>query len=153
LRDLALLLKLSRRTILRVSFSITTDREDVRRLYEPHCEPIAERLEAVRQLGEAGIATHVTLAPLLPCDPERLAQLALGASERDVIGDPLHVRSAKRHGATTRDAAWKVGSVHRDLDWFEPRYQGEAVAKIRKVVEAAGRRFGVGPEAFGWLAR
>ena len=142
LRDLAALRELTRRTIFRVSFSVTTDREDIRRLYEPHCEPIAERLEAVRRLGTAGIVTHVTLAPLLPCDPERLARLALEASDRDVIGDPLHVRRAKGHGATTREAAWKVSSLHGDLDWLEPRYQGEVVGRIRRVVEAAGRRFG-----------
>ena len=37
LRDLDRLRALARRTTLRVSFSITTNREDVRRLYEPHC--------------------------------------------------------------------------------------------------------------------
>ena len=36
-RDLARLVELSRRTTLRVSFSITTNRESVRKLYEPHC--------------------------------------------------------------------------------------------------------------------
>ncbi|HJY05395.1 MAG TPA: hypothetical protein VJ323_03715, partial [Bryobacteraceae bacterium] len=38
LRDISALRELSRLTTLRVSFSITTDREDVRRRYEPHCE-------------------------------------------------------------------------------------------------------------------
>src|SRR2546422_5361911 len=47
LRDLARLEALARRTRLRVSFSITTDREDVRRLYEPLCASIDERLATV----------------------------------------------------------------------------------------------------------
>ena len=43
LRDLPLLTALSRCTKLRVSFSVTTDRDDVRRIFEPHCAPIEER--------------------------------------------------------------------------------------------------------------
>lgn len=153
LRDLPLLLELNRLTTLRVSFSITTDREDIRRLYEPHCEPIAERLETVRALREAGIATHATLAPLLPCDPERLARLALEATDLDLIGDPLHVRAVKRHGATTREAAEKVSSIHGHMEWYDPEFQRDVVRRIGRVAAAAGRRFGVGPQGFGWLAR
>jgi len=43
-RDIEKLAELSRRTALRVSFSITTNREEVRRLYEPHCAPMDERI-------------------------------------------------------------------------------------------------------------
>ena len=53
LRDLDLLKELAGRTRLRVSFSITTDREDVRRRYEPRCEPIPERLAALSALRDA----------------------------------------------------------------------------------------------------
>jgi DNA repair photolyase len=88
LRDLDRLRTLANRTTLRVSFSITTNREDIRRLYEPHCAPIEERLEVVRALRESGIETFATLAPLLPCDPDLLARAALDASDRDLIGDP-----------------------------------------------------------------
>ena len=67
---------------LRVSFSITTNREDVRKLYEPHCATIEERLDVIRALRDAGIETYATLAPLLPCDPEELARA--GASKPPV---------------------------------------------------------------------
>jgi DNA repair photolyase len=153
LRDLPLLAELNRCTTLRVSFSITTDREDIRKLYEPHCEPNAERLKAVRALREAGIATHATLAPLLPCDPRNLARLALDATGHHLIGDPLHVRSVKRHGATTREEAARVAAIHGHTEWFDAAYQSEVIRVIREVAGAAGRRFGVGPEGFGWLAK
>ncbi len=153
LRDLPLLVELSRRTNVRVSFSVTTDREDVRKLYEPHCESLPERLAAVRALRDAGIATHATLAPLLPCDPQRLARLAIEATDRDLIGDPLHVRSVKRHGATTREAARKVGATHGHMRWFEPDHQQRVVDEISETAKTYGRRFGVGPEGFGWLAK
>ena len=74
LRDLDLLRDLARRTTLRVSFSITTNREDVRRLFEPLCAPYSERIATIRALCDAGIETYATLAPLLPCDPEQLAR-------------------------------------------------------------------------------
>ncbi len=151
LRDTALLQQLARKTRLRVSFSITTDRDDVRRWYEPHCEPIGERLRAVRELEAAGIPTFCTLAPILPCDPAALADLALEASAGGVIGDPLHSRAAKPRGATTRAEAARVSAIRGFERWHEPEFQAEAAAAIRARVEAAGRRFAVGVEGFRML--
>src|SRR5580700_8508425 len=122
LRDLDRLRSLAQRTTLRVSFSITTNRDDVRRLYEPHCSTFEERLETVRTLRSAGIETYATLAPLLPCDPEELTGEALAASGRDLIGDPLHVRAVKRHGATTREAAFRVSSANGFDAWLDPSF-------------------------------
>src|SRR5437763_15841011 len=65
LRDLDRLTALSKRTRLRVSFSVTTNREQVRQMYEPHCAPLADRLNVIRQLRATGIQTFATLAPLL----------------------------------------------------------------------------------------
>ena len=152
-RDTPLLVKLAQRTTVRVSFSLTTNREDVRRIYEPHCVSIADRVSSIKALREAGVTVHATLAPLLPCDPRQLAELALDATDQDVIGDPFHVRSVKKRGATTRDEAARI-SIHQGFDsWHEPEFQSEVVRIIREHVEAAGRRFEVGPKGFSWLAR
>ena len=152
LRDLPALADLSRRTSLRVSFSVTTNRDEVRKLYEPHCASIDQRLETIRELRAAGIRTFVTLAPVLPCDPERLAELALEATDQDILGDPLHIRATKPRGATTREAAAQISRRHDFSAWLEADFQTDAVDQIRKVVERAGRRFAVGPEGFRWLA-
>ena len=152
LRDLDLLLALARRTTLRVSFSITTNREDVRRWYEPHCASIPERLSVIRALRDAGIETYATLAPLLPCDPEELARLAIEASGRDLIGDPLHIRSAKPRGATTRDAAFRVSAAHHHDQWLDPAFQSAIVARIQAAATALGHRFATGPAGFARLA-
>src|SRR5208282_1213751 len=120
LRDIAQLRELAKLTTLRVSFSITTNREDVRKLYEPLCAPIQERLTTIRTLRDAGIETYATLAPLLPCDPEELARVAIEASGRDLIGDPLHVRAVKPRGATTREAAARVSEARGYEAWHEP---------------------------------
>jgi DNA repair photolyase len=152
LRDLARLQRLAGRAALRVSFSITTDNDRVRRLYEPHCASIGERLETVRRLRDAGIAVHATLAPLLPCDPEALIGLALEATDRDIVGDPFHVRAVKKCGATTRDAGVLISRAQGFTEWHDPAFQMAIVERMRQKAAEAGRRFATGPEAFGWLA-
>ena len=137
----------------RVSFSLTTDREDVRRWYEPHCAPLAERVGAMRELRAAGIRVFATLAPILPCDPEALADAALEASGENIVGDPFHVRAVKRHGATTRPQAERVSAAHGFGAWHEPAFQREIVERIGERVRAAGRQFATGTEAFQWLAQ
>jgi len=138
---------------VRVSFSITTNREDVRRLYEPLCAPFETRLEVVRALRGAGIETYATLAPLLPCDPEELARAALEASGRELIGDPLHVRSSKPLGATTREAAFKISGKHGYMEWVDPRFQESVTERIRRVARQAEQDFTTGVEGFAILAR
>jgi DNA repair photolyase len=152
LRDLERLRALTGRTKLRVSFSITTNREEVRKLYEPHCAPITERLDAIRTLRDAGIETYATLAPLLPCDPEELALRALDASGRDLIGDLLHIRSAKPRGATTRDAAFRVSAAHDHQQWFDAEFQAEVVERIQATARSLGHNFATGPSGFATLA-
>ena len=152
LRDLAQLQKLALRTTLRVSFSITTNRDDVRRLYEPHCASFEERLDVVRVLRDAGIETYATLAPLLPCDPEVLARAAIEATGRDLIGDPLHIRSTKRHGATTRDAAFKISALHHHDDYLDAAGQRTVVEQIDSIAREAGFTFTTGPRGFARLA-
>lgn len=153
LRDLARLRELATRTTLRVSFSLTTDNEQVRRWFEPHCAPYDERLSVMRTLREAGLEVYATLAPLLPCDPEVLTRDALAATGRDLVGDPLHIRATKRHGATTREQALRIAQVRGFEDWFEPQFQAELVRRISAIAEASGRRFAIGPAGFGALAR
>ena len=153
LRDLARLVELSKHTSLRVSFSLTTNREDVRKLYEPHCDPIACRIETMRVLRDAGIDTFATLAPLLPCDPEELAGMALAVTQRNLIGDPLHIRAVKPRGATTRDVAVTISERHGLSAWLEPEFQADVTARIARVCTNAGRQFGTGPEGFRWLTQ
>jgi DNA repair photolyase len=153
LRDIERLRRLAQRCVVRVSFSLTTDREEIRKLYEPHCEPLEERLQAIRELVAAGIETYATLAPLLPCDPETLARAAMKATHRDLIGDPLHVRATKRTGATTRAAAWAISRHHGFEQWLDAAFQTEIIERIRQIAAMHGRRFATGPEGFSWLAQ
>jgi len=151
LRDLHLLTALKERTSLRVSFSVTTNREDVRRVFEPHCAPIAERWRTIQLLSDAGIETSVALAPILPCDPEALVEQAIACSRGPLVADPLHVRSVKRSGATTRATAFAICEHHGWSDWLEPAFQNETLARMRIRAQASGRSFGHGVSGFGLL--
>jgi DNA repair photolyase len=147
-RDIDLLKRLR----ARVSFSLTTNDESVRRLYEPHCDSLAARLDAIAQLRKAGIEVHATLAPLLPCDPVELARLALDATSRDLIGDSLHVRSVKPRGATTRDAAWRIAEHHPGhARWFDREFMDGVYCTIANEAAKRERKFLAGPAGFRLL--
>ncbi len=152
-RDLDLLKQLSAVTQLRVSMSVTTDQDSVRKRYEPFCEPNGARLAAIVHLREQGIETYATLAPLLPCNPEHLAALAIAASERDLIGDPLHIRSSKPHGATTRKAAYAIARRGGEEQWFQPEFQREVTLRIQQAAAQRGLNFEIGTRGFALLAR
>ena len=153
LRDIDLLRAAAERTTVRVSFSITTDREDVRRIFEPHCMPIAERWRTVQVLHAAGIETSVAIAPILPCNPEALIEGALACSSGPIVSDPLHVRAVKPSGATTREAAMSICDKHGWNDWLAPAFQRAILARLADSAGAAGREFGCGPAGFGLLTK
>lgn len=86
LDDLALLLRFRRAL---VGFSIPTDADEYRTIFEPHADPIDERIDALRQLHAAGIRTFAVIQPLLPMDPDRLVA-ALAPYVRAVRLDRLY---------------------------------------------------------------
>lgn len=153
LRDVDALRALAQRTRLRISFSLPTNRDEVRRLYEPRCEPVDQRVRVMEELTRAGILVHCTLAPILPCDPECLAELALQSTSCSVIADPLHSREGKPRGATTRPEGLRVSAARNWEEWHRPAFQAQVVDALRTRVEAAGRSFGVGEPGFGMLLR
>lgn len=144
LRDLELI----RRANARISFSVTTNRDDVRKIFEPHCAPIPERWETIRRLRDAGIPVTVTLAPILPCDPEVLIEQALAVSDA-VIADPLHVRASKPSGATTREPAHGICRHYGWEQWLDPAFQAEVLNRMA----ALAPDFAYGPKGFSSLAR
>lgn len=66
------LLKRFRRAL--VGFSIPTDNDEYRRLFEPNADPIEERFAALRALHAAGVKTFAVIQPVLPMNVERLVE-------------------------------------------------------------------------------
>lgn len=84
-RDIDLLTRMKPGS-LRVSMTVESDREDVRRAVTPSAPPYKARLEALRKLVQAGIPVQIAVSPLLPHTTGFAAKLALAAS-RIVVDD------------------------------------------------------------------
>src|SRR3970040_3006579 len=74
---------------IEVGLSIPTDREDIRKIFEPNATSISARIKALGKLKEEGINTYALVAPLLPLNPENLAKL-LDPITDYVMLDGLH---------------------------------------------------------------
>jgi DNA repair photolyase len=102
LRDKQLMRELVDRTDFVANLSIPTLEEKAWRATEPHTPHPRKRIEAVKELVDAGIPTGVLIAPLMPGindSPEQVEEL-LGlvgdAGARSVGGVALHLRGEVR---------------------------------------------------------
>lgn len=84
-RDIDVLRQLSSRVI--VSLTLETDDDAVRRRLTPTSPSVARRLLSARRLREAGIFVQLAIAPMLPNNPSRFAELAAEAMVDRVIVD------------------------------------------------------------------
>ena len=66
LRDIDILARMARRNLVKVALSVTSLDPKLARVMEPRAATPARRLEAIRQLSEAGIPTSVMVAPVIP---------------------------------------------------------------------------------------
>jgi len=66
LRDLDLLSEMAKRTVLLVNFTLTTLDENIRRKIEPRAATTDERLDAVKQLSDTGVAVGILFMPIFP---------------------------------------------------------------------------------------
>jgi DNA repair photolyase len=57
-----------------VGITITTNRDDIRKIFEPKAPPIQLRIDTLKQLHQQGIKTWVFVGPILPMDHYHLAQ-------------------------------------------------------------------------------
>lgn len=80
-RDLDILESMAKRGLAKVALSITTlDRHLARRM-EPRASTPARRLDALRQLSEAGIPTAVMVAPVIPALNDHEIESILSAAK------------------------------------------------------------------------
>ena len=66
LRDLELLQKIQRRSVLSVHVSLCTPHADLARKLDPWAPPPDVRIEVLRRLREGGVDARLALAPILP---------------------------------------------------------------------------------------
>jgi DNA repair photolyase len=130
LRDLDLISEAARRVDVTVNFSVGTLDERVWRATEPGTPHPRRRIEAMRQMAEAGVNTGALIAPVLPGlsdSPEQLSEVAaaIRASGGRVIGTvPLHLRPGVREHFLGWLAAYDE-DLHAD---YVRRYAGSSYA-------------------------
>lgn len=71
LRDMDLIKKFKD---IEVGLTITTDNEEMRKIFEPHAPSIPARINALKILHQNGIKTYAFLGPVLPMNPEALSR-------------------------------------------------------------------------------
>lgn len=76
LRDMDLLLQFDH---CEVGLTITTEKDKIRKLFEPYSSPIPERIRALETFHRSGLRTYAFIGPILPQNPEELATQLLGA--------------------------------------------------------------------------
>lgn len=82
LRDLDVLRRLAKDAWVRVYFSIAFASDDMARKVEPHAPSIARRFEAMKTLSAAGIATGISVAPVIPgLNDDHVPELLMRARE------------------------------------------------------------------------
>ncbi|WP_141245809.1 PA0069 family radical SAM protein [Mesorhizobium sp. WSM3862] len=98
-RDIDILSRMAERGLAKVALSVTTLDRMLARTMEPRASTPTKRLEAIRQLSDAGVPASVMVAPIIPglTDPEmeRILDSARAAGAREagyvVLRLPLEV--------------------------------------------------------------
>lgn len=115
-RDIDLLLRLGSR--VRVSMTVETDREDIRKAFSPSAPPIPARLKALRVLADAGVPTQAAVAPLLPCS-DSFAETLRAVVDRVCLDD--YYMGDGSGGSRTKRLG--IGKLYDELslqEWHEP---------------------------------
>src|SRR5512134_3528584 len=86
-RDIDILQRMAKRNLVKVAISVTTLDPKLARTMEPRASTPPKRLEALRQLSEAGIPATVMVAPVIPAlndsEIERILDAAAHAGAKE----------------------------------------------------------------------
>jgi DNA repair photolyase len=110
---------------IEAGFTITTDDENIIRIFEPRASTVAERIKALHRIHEKGIKTFAFIGPLLPGNPERLVSLLEGITDRIYI-DRMNYLS------TIRDFYYQRGIKEAATEKFFIEYRERLVREMKK---------------------
>jgi DNA repair photolyase len=164
-RDIDILSRMASRGLAKVALSVTTLDRELARAMEPRAATPGKRLDALRQLSEAGIPTTVMVAPIIPAltdsELERILDAAAAMGTRAagyvLLRLPLEVRDIFREFLEREypDRAEHVFSVLRsmrggkdyDSSWGKrQRGDGPYAWQIGRRFEIAAGRLGMNTE-------
>lgn len=118
---------------VQVNMTVTTDDEDIRRTFEPSCPSNPARLRAIDEVQSAGLATCITMTPLLLVNRnDDFADRLIATGVRQFIAQPFHFRQG-RFVAGTRDDAFDLMAVK--LGCRRDEFVAEYLAGYRQFVQ------------------
>lgn len=146
-RDIDILSRMAERGLAKVALSVTTMDRMLARTMEPRAATPTKRLEAMRQLAEAGIPVSVMVAPIIP---------GLTDSEMERILDSARAAGAREAGYVVLRLPLEVAPIFKDwlLRHYPDRYR-HVMSLIRSMRDGKdydsewGKRMkGAGPYAW-----
>lgn len=136
-RDIDLFKKIGR---VQVNMTITTDSEEVRKVFEPFCPSNRVRLKAIKEINDNGIQSCITMTPLLPVKNAHKFATSLKETEiKNFIIQPFHKTKGK-FIAGTRENALKI---LQDYNWNDETYN-----EVFKEIKHQIPNIGVGKKGF-----
>jgi DNA repair photolyase len=160
-RDIDILSRMAKRNLAKVALSVTSLDPKLARTMEPRASTPPKRLEALRQLSDAGIPTTVMVAPVIPAlndsEIERILDAAAHAGVREasyvLLRLPLEVRDLFREWlmANYPDRYRHVFTLIRDMRNGRD-YDSQWGTRMKGVGPMAwmiGRRFEIACEKLG----
>ena len=114
LRDLDLLAPMAAKGLVKVALSVTTLDAKLARQMEPRAATPAKRLDALRQLKQAGVPTMVMVAPIIP---------ALNDAEIEDILDCAHTAGAQEAGYVLLRLPHELRDLFRE--WLLEHHPGK----------------------------
>ncbi|TPN40937.1 PA0069 family radical SAM protein [Mesorhizobium sp. B2-3-3] len=115
-RDIDILSRMAERGLAKVALSVTTMDRMLARTMEPRASTPTKRLEAIRQLSDAGVPTSVMVAPIIP---------GLTDQEMERILDSARAAGAREAGYVVLRLPLEVSPIFKDwlLRHYPDRYR------------------------------
>lgn len=126
-RDIDLLASMAERGLVKVGLSVTTLDRRLARTMEPRASTPPRRLEALRQLADAGIPTGVMFAPVIP---------ALNEPELERVLDAARAQGVREAGYVLLRLAHEVADLFKE---FLARDYPDRAARVLSLVRATRR--------------
>jgi len=164
LRDLDILARMAKRDLVKVALSVTTLDPKLARIMEPRASTPPRRLEALRQLVNAGIPTSTLVAPVIPAindaEIERILEAVAATGVRHagyvLLRLPLEVRDLFREWLMENfpDRHRRVFNLIRDTRGgkdYDSSF-GQRMTGSGPIAWMIGRRFEIACEKLGFNA-
>ncbi len=125
---------------IQINMTVTTDSEDVRKIFEPLCPSNKIRLKAITEIQQSNINACITITPLLPViDAHEFSKILLETGVKKFIIQPFHGEKGKFVAGTREEAS----KIIKELNWDNEKYQ-----QTLTIIQSYIPDIGIGKDGF-----